>query len=108
MKIEVYSDIACPWCYIGKRRLNDALADYDRREEVEVVFRSFQLDPNAPDEPRPLHEELAKKFGASVDEMLQNVTTAVGRRGSNSIGKAHLSSRPPTATGPSGQPWQRW
>lgn len=91
MKIEVYSDIACPWCYIGKRRLNDALADYDRREEVEVVFRSFQLDPNAPGEPRPLHEELARKFGASVDEMLQNVTTAGENEGIDFDWKSALS-----------------
>jgi predicted DsbA family dithiol-disulfide isomerase len=46
--VEIWSDIACPWCYLGKRRLEDALARFDRRDEVEVIWRSFQLQPDAP------------------------------------------------------------
>lgn len=48
MKIEVWSDIACPWCYIGKHRLDTALANFAHAEKVEVVWRSYQLDPGAP------------------------------------------------------------
>lgn len=48
MKIEVWSDIACPWCYIGKHRLDTALSTFEHADEVEVVWRSFQLDPDAP------------------------------------------------------------
>ena len=48
MRIEIWSDIACPWCYIGRRRFEKALAQFEHRDAVEVVWRSFQLDPNAP------------------------------------------------------------
>jgi predicted DsbA family dithiol-disulfide isomerase len=48
MKIEVWSDIACPWCYIGKHRLDTALSSFAHADGVEVVWRSYQLDPDAP------------------------------------------------------------
>lgn len=74
MKIEVWSDIVCPWCYIGKRRLESALADFDH--DVEVEWRSFQLDPTFPrGEAIPVYEGLAKKFGGgNVKEMTERVT----------------------------------
>ncbi|MFE3293595.1 DsbA family oxidoreductase [Rhodococcus sp. NPDC059234] len=46
--MEVWSDIACPWCYIGKRRFEDALASFEHRDRVEVVWRSYQLAPDTP------------------------------------------------------------
>src|SRR5690606_34555408 len=49
MQIDIWSDIACPWCYIGKRRLERALADYPHRDEVEVTWHSYQLDPALPE-----------------------------------------------------------
>jgi predicted DsbA family dithiol-disulfide isomerase len=61
--IDIFSDVVCPWCYIGKRRLEMALADYDGK--VNVRFRPFQLDPNAPRDPHPLMEWLEPKFGGS-------------------------------------------
>ena len=48
MKVEIWSDVACPWCYIGKRRFDVALAQFDHRDAVEVRYRSFELDPAAP------------------------------------------------------------
>ena len=48
MRIDIWSDIVCPWCYVGKRRFEQALAGFDRRDQVEVVHRSFQLNPAAP------------------------------------------------------------
>jgi predicted DsbA family dithiol-disulfide isomerase len=74
VKIEVWSDIVCPWCYIGKRRLESALADFDH--DVEVEWRSFQLDPTFPrGEAIPVYEGLAKKFGGgNVREMTERVT----------------------------------
>ncbi|QDG52250.1 DsbA family oxidoreductase [Persicimonas caeni] len=75
MKIEIWSDVVCPWCYIGKRRLEAALEEFD--EEVDITWRSFQLDPSAPDKPSgPLVEELAKKYGVGVEQaraMMQRV-----------------------------------
>jgi predicted DsbA family dithiol-disulfide isomerase len=47
LSIEVWSDVVCPWCYVGKRRIEKALAQFDHRDEVEVRWRSFELDPTA-------------------------------------------------------------
>jgi predicted DsbA family dithiol-disulfide isomerase len=69
MEIEIWSDIACPWCYIGKRRLEAALETFEHRDEVTVTWRSFELDPDAPAEregERAAH--LAAKYGVSVEE----------------------------------------
>ncbi len=66
MRIDIWSDVACPWCYIGKRRLEKALADFDHRDEVEIVWRSFQLDPGAPAQPDPnvsMAAALGRKYG---------------------------------------------
>src|SRR3984885_7461905 len=66
MDIEIWSDVVCPWCYIGKRRFERALAAFDHRGEVSVTWRSFQLDPNAPatSEGDPV-ERIATKYGMS-------------------------------------------
>jgi predicted DsbA family dithiol-disulfide isomerase len=48
LTVEIWSDVACPWCYLGKRHLEAALAEFEGRDEVEVVWRSFQLQPDAP------------------------------------------------------------
>ncbi len=73
MKIEVWSDIVCPWCYIGKRRLESALADFDHA--VDVEWRSFQLDPTFPRGTAiPVYEGLAQKFGGDVRAMTERVT----------------------------------
>ncbi|HEY4630399.1 MAG TPA: DsbA family oxidoreductase [Blastococcus sp.] len=70
MQIEVWSDVVCPWCYIGKRRLETALERFPHRDQVEVVWRSFQLDPSAPEgETVPTLAALAAKFGRPVDEV---------------------------------------
>ncbi|WNS40960.1 DsbA family oxidoreductase [Paenibacillus sp. MMS20-IR301] len=69
MRIDIWSDYACPFCYIGKRRLEHALSQFPDRDQVEVVFRSFQLDPNArTDETRDIHEILAAKYGMTREK----------------------------------------
>jgi predicted DsbA family dithiol-disulfide isomerase len=66
MQVEIWSDIVCPWCYIGKRRFEAALAEFPHRDEVEVTYRSFQLDPEAPrDSSGTVTEALAQKYGVS-------------------------------------------
>ena len=52
VKIEIWSDVVCPWCYIGKRRIENALAEFGHADEVEVHWRSYQLDPGAPNSAR--------------------------------------------------------
>ncbi|WP_411106170.1 DsbA family oxidoreductase [Streptomyces sp. cmx-4-9] len=69
MRVEIWSDIACPWCYIGKARFTQGLSAFAHRDEVEVVFRSFELDPDAPrTSPVPVVEMLAAKYGRTLDE----------------------------------------
>ncbi|MDF1523317.1 MAG: DsbA family oxidoreductase [Trueperaceae bacterium] len=69
MKIEIWSDVVCPFCYVGKRRLEAALAAFPHREDVEVVWRSFELAPNAPAETgEPLDAMLARKYGMGLAE----------------------------------------
>ncbi|NYI05825.1 DsbA family oxidoreductase [Allostreptomyces psammosilenae] len=63
MKVEIYSDVACPWCYVGTERLNRALGAFPGADQVEVVFRPFQLAPEASTTPRPMSEALREKFG---------------------------------------------
>jgi len=66
MRIEIWSDVVCPWCYIGKRRLESALADFPHRDQVEIVWRSYQLDPGAPTVPtETAREMLGRKYGMS-------------------------------------------
>jgi predicted DsbA family dithiol-disulfide isomerase len=65
--VEIWSDIACPWCYVGKRRFEAALEGFDH--EVEVVWRSFELDPSAPaSREESAAEHLAGKYGMPVEE----------------------------------------
>ena len=72
MKIEIWSDVVCPWCYIGKRRLETALAAFPHAEQVEVVYRSFELDPSAPHHGHELTTGvLARKYGRTEAEMRQ-------------------------------------
>ncbi|MET8122802.1 DsbA family oxidoreductase [Micromonospora sp. NPDC005189] len=74
MEIEIYADVVCPWCYIGKRRLDEALASYEG--EVTVRYRPFQLDPSPVSEARPVVEAMAAKFGGPerARQMFDHVT----------------------------------
>ncbi|WP_282702092.1 DsbA family oxidoreductase [Streptomyces sp. CC219B] len=66
MRVEIWSDIACPWCYVGKARFEKALAAFPHHDRVEVVHRSFELDPGrAKDDTGPVIPMLAKKYGMS-------------------------------------------
>jgi predicted DsbA family dithiol-disulfide isomerase len=70
MQVEVWSDVVCPWCYIGKRRLETALSRFAHADAVEVVWRSFQLDPSIPEgRTHPTLPDLAAKYGRSIEEM---------------------------------------
>ena len=85
MDVEIWSDIACPWCYIGKRRFEAALAEFEHRDDVRVTWRSFELDPSAPHE-REGHRatRLAEKYGITVErakEMERTVTDAAAGEG---------------------------
>jgi predicted DsbA family dithiol-disulfide isomerase len=67
MEVEIWSDIACPWCYVGKRRFEAALARFEHRDDVRVSWRSFELDPSAPREREgDRAARLAEKYGMTL------------------------------------------
>ncbi|MFD3958539.1 MULTISPECIES: DsbA family oxidoreductase [Streptomyces] len=69
MRVEIWSDIACPWCYIGKARFEKGLAEFAHRDQVEVVHRSFELDPGrAKGEREQVIDMLAAKYGRTREE----------------------------------------
>jgi len=73
MQIEIWSDVVCPWCYIGKRRLERALGEFEHADEVEVTWRSFQLNPDAPATAVPTLDYLAQRFGPQAQAMTARV-----------------------------------
>ena len=87
LRIDVWSDIVCPWCYVGKRRLEAALAQFPHRDGVEVVWRAFELDPSAPavrDHGVSYAERLARKYATTVDhaqKMIQRMTEVAAADG---------------------------
>jgi predicted DsbA family dithiol-disulfide isomerase len=69
MQVEIWSDPVCPWCYLGKRRFERALESFDHRDEITVVYRSFELDPSAPPGvTTPTVERLAGKYGMTAGQ----------------------------------------
>lgn len=69
MKIEVWSDYVCPFCYIGKRRLEEALESTGLKDKTEVIFKAYELDPNSPQTSnQSMAEVLAGKYGTSLEE----------------------------------------
>jgi predicted DsbA family dithiol-disulfide isomerase len=85
VRIDIWSDVVCPWCYIGKRRLESALAGFDHAADVEVVWHSFQLDPGAPAEPiESVAEHLGRKYGggpAAGSQMIDRVEAVAAEEG---------------------------
>jgi predicted DsbA family dithiol-disulfide isomerase len=74
VKIEIWSDVVCPWCYIGKRRLERALRDFDAADQVEITWRSFQLNPDFPPGTAvPTPDYLASRFGPQAQQMTGRV-----------------------------------
>jgi predicted DsbA family dithiol-disulfide isomerase len=80
MKIEIWSDIMCPFCYIGKRKLEAALAKFEHKDAIEIIWKSYQLDPNMQYEPgKNIYSYLAERKGFSIaqsEQMHQQVVVA--------------------------------
>jgi predicted DsbA family dithiol-disulfide isomerase len=72
MEVEIWADVVCPWCYLGKRHFEQALDSFDHADKVQVVYRSFELDPEAPrGVTTPTAELLAQKYGMTPDRARQ-------------------------------------
>jgi len=77
VQVEVFSDVICPWCYVGKARLDNALKIVDKSLEVSVVWKPFELNPTMPDGGMDRKEYLMKKFGSSdISQMEQRLNAA--------------------------------
>ncbi len=73
MEVEIWSDVVCPWCYLGKRRFESALALFDHADDVRITWRAFELDPNAPKASDvPLVELIAKKYGLTAQAVQES------------------------------------
>ncbi len=85
MLVEIWSDVVCPWCYIGKRRFESALVRFEHRDAVEIVWRSFELDRHAPAERIGSYAELlGRKYGMGPDKAmatLQHMTDVAAEEG---------------------------
>ena len=85
MRVEIWSDVVCPWCYVGKRRFEAALRRFDHRREVQMSWRAFELDPAAPPRrPRDYPGHLAAKYGVSLAEaqgMIDRMTETAAATG---------------------------
>jgi predicted DsbA family dithiol-disulfide isomerase len=85
MKVEIWSDVMCPFCYIGKRRFETALGQFNHKEEIEIVWKSFQLNPDMKTDPsKNINQYLAEVKGWSEDqarEMNDHVTQMAAHEG---------------------------
>ena len=85
MQVEIWSDVVCPWCYVGKRRFEQALAQFSHADDVTVTYRSFELDPAAPTSRTGTHDEhLARKYGLTVErahELNEQMTQTAAAEG---------------------------
>jgi predicted DsbA family dithiol-disulfide isomerase len=95
LRIDVWSDIACPWCYVGKRHFEQALAGFPEARSVELVWHSFELNPSAPRETKeegPYNERLAKKYGMSPKEAQSRIDhlVAVGKADGLTLDFEHI------------------
>lgn len=101
MKIEIWSDLICPWCGLGQHRLEQALSTFPHRQHVQVVHRSFQLDPRASTTPRSARDMLTEKYGVrgpQLEAMFQRVESLAAADGltpyhvgDNIVGNTHLA-----------------
>ncbi|MBA3542087.1 MAG: DsbA family oxidoreductase [Deltaproteobacteria bacterium] len=85
MKIEIWSDLICPWCGLGQHRLEQALAGFAHREQVEVVHRSFQLDPGASSTPQTARELLTTKYGMKEPQLAATFARIEGMAASEGL-----------------------
>jgi len=87
MDVEIWSDIACPWCYIGKRRFEAALERFEHRDQVRVTWRSFELDPSAPREREGERAAiLAAKYGVTLEQARQMEAHVAGIAAGEGLG----------------------
>ena len=87
MKVEIWSDYVCPYCYMGKKRFEEALSQFEGKDSVEIAFKSFELDPESKVDGNPnVYALLAKKYGLSrerASQTLEDITRQARQVGLN-------------------------
>jgi predicted DsbA family dithiol-disulfide isomerase len=78
VRIDVWSDIVCPWCYLGARRLDAAVTRLGWGDDVEIVWRAYQLDPSASSEPGDLRQAIERKYGPGAFDSMTGRLAALG------------------------------
>ncbi|WP_377272993.1 DsbA family oxidoreductase [Peterkaempfera sp. SMS 1(5)a] len=86
MRVEIWTDIACPWCYIGRARFARALAAFEHRDQVEVVHRSFELNPEAESRNTPIIEAVAAQYGRTREQQTAREEQAATAARSEGLG----------------------
>jgi predicted DsbA family dithiol-disulfide isomerase len=86
MRVEIWTDIACPWCYIGKARFERGLAGFAHRDQVEVLHRSFELNPTAETGSTPIIDAVAAQYGRTRDEQIAREERAASDAGGEGLG----------------------
>jgi len=88
MRVDIWSDIVCPWCYVGKARFEKALSEFEHRDDVEVVFHSFELDPTYPKDKRGETnlQMLGRKYGMPADQALEAEGRVAGLAHAEGVG----------------------
>lgn len=81
MKVEIYSDVACPWCYVGKVRFERALTAFPQAGDVEVTYRPFQLNPDTPQQPQSLYEYYDQRFGPGFRDNHARISDVAAEEG---------------------------
>ncbi|MFV0523529.1 MAG: DsbA family oxidoreductase [Acidimicrobiales bacterium] len=76
--IDIWSDVVCPWCYLGKRRLERAMGELEWADEITIRWRAFQLDPTATSEPKDLAASIDKKYGPGAFASMSQRLGALG------------------------------
>ncbi|MFD3453859.1 DsbA family oxidoreductase [Streptomyces sp. NPDC058691] len=86
MRVEIWTDIACPWCYIGNARFERALAAFGHRDEVEVVHRSFELNPEAENRATPILDAVAARYGRTREQQVAREERAASEARAEGLG----------------------
>lgn len=85
MRVEIWTDIACPWCYVGKARFERALAGFEHRDDVEVVHRSFELNPDAENGTTPIIDAVAAQYGRTREQQVAREEHAASEAGAEGL-----------------------
>ncbi|MGW1704952.1 DsbA family oxidoreductase [Streptomyces sp. NPDC002206] len=86
MNVEIWTDIACPWCYIGKARFERALTAFEHRDHVEVVYRSFELNPKAGNGTTPIIDAVAAQYGRTREQQVAREEYAASEARAEGLG----------------------